>query len=46
MVLFLFIVMIITAIVVGHILKAVVAKIDEENEKRKIYGKEEADEED
>jgi hypothetical protein len=46
MALFLLIVMIITAIVVGHILRAVVARIDEENDKRKIYGKEESDEED
>lgn len=46
MALFILIVMIITAIVVGHILRAVVAKIDEENEKRGIYGRKETDKED
>lgn len=46
MALFLLIVMIITAIVVGHILRAVVARIDEENDKRKIYDRDEADKED
>jgi hypothetical protein len=40
------VIMIITAIVVGKILKAVVARIDEENERQKKYGGDIANEED
>jgi hypothetical protein len=46
MVLVVSVAMIVTALIVAQILKAVVARIDRENDKRKQYGTEEGNEED
>jgi hypothetical protein len=40
------IIMVGTAVIVGKILKAVVAKLDRENEKREIYEREKTDKKD